>query len=161
MWLNHTTVSSCSSSVARYAVSTILTTFCAIHASYALAARNDEGLIALGNPLPEVTWSTTPRPVDPVTGPPFIDAEAAVDPPQAIPAPRREQPRHNVTREWMLLFLYRFPMRRVGVLLLPLHGEIHGPFVGKHIHRMTLTQSRIDQAESRGRIGGLKRWIHQ
>src|SRR2546427_4242217 len=36
MWLNHTTVSSCSSSVARYAVSTILTTFCAIHASYAL-----------------------------------------------------------------------------------------------------------------------------
>jgi len=126
-----------------------------------LAARNDEGLIALGNPLPEVAWSTTPRPFDPVTGPSFIDAQAAVDPPQAIPAPRREQTRHNVTREWMLLFLHRFPMRRVGVLLLPLHSEIHGPFVGKHIHPMTLTQSRIDQAESRGRIGGLKRWIHQ
>src|SRR5438132_936702 len=83
-----------------------------------LAARNDEGLIALGNPLPEVAWSTTPRPFDPVTGPSFIDAQAAVDPPQAIPAPRCEQTRHNVTREWMLLFLHRFPMRRVGVLLL-------------------------------------------
>src|SRR5919202_5002675 len=104
MWLNHTTVSSCSSSVARYAVSTILTTLCAIHASYALAARNDERLIALGDPLPEVARSTTPWPIDPVTGPPFIDAEATVDPPQAIPSPGREQTGHNVTREGMLLF---------------------------------------------------------
>src|SRR5262249_7233199 len=130
------------------------------HSPSSLAARDDECLIALCHPLPKVARPTTPGPLNPVACPPFVDAEATVHPLQALPAARREQTAHDVAREWMVLFFDGFPVRRVGVRLLPLYGEAHGTFIGEDMHRMALAQGRLDNAKGGGGIGRLKRRIH-
>src|SRR5262245_31549593 len=96
--MSQMTVSSCSSSVARYALETRCSVFMFTMASS--PGRDDQDVVRVGNEPGQVGRASPARPRDPIARATLVDAEAALDPvePAATPRGLREEGSDPVLR---------------------------------------------------------------
>src|SRR5713101_7751839 len=145
MLVNHSTVSSCSSTVARYPSERTESTF-VIALLLPLVSGNDQCGVGGLDPRREVSRAAPPGTFDPVAGASFVDAEAAVDPLEP-PVSRAEQGTGPVFGGRVSLVVDRGSLHRVGVGGLVRHGEADGALVRKDPDVVSLAERGVGNPE--------------
>src|ERR1700739_629059 len=116
IWFSHKMVSSCSSSVARYAVSTMLRIFMAP----LLFRRDYQHRVALGDGLEKIFGAASARAFNPIACATLVHTQAAVDPVEldALLASQLKQGSNPILGCRVILFLNRRSLDRIGMLRL-------------------------------------------
>src|SRR5262249_53931544 len=131
--VSQTIVSSCSSSVARYALSMMFSAFTA--SSTSVAGRDDQRVDRVLGLLPEVARRAAAHAGHALAGAAFVDAQAAVDPidAAAVALCLVDQRADHVLGQEMVLLFGGAAVHGVGVRLLARERLHHGALVSEHL----------------------------